>query len=71
MNHVVQPPGAVRAEEGYRTIRETMAQHYPRFSEQEYQRRYQKIREEMSQRDISCLVMYSSNCPGQPGATAY
>jgi Xaa-Pro aminopeptidase len=60
MNNVVQPPGAVRAEEGYRAIRETMGQHYPRFSEQEYQRRYRKIREEMAQRDISCLVMYSS-----------
>lgn len=60
MNNVVQPPGTVGADAGYRVIREAMSQHYPRFSDQEYERRYRKIREEMGRRDISCLVMYSS-----------
>lgn len=56
---ILQPPGTVGLDEGLEHIRKAMSAHYPRFSAQEYQRRYARVREEMAKRDIAALVMYA------------
>jgi len=39
---------------------EQVKQYYEWFSEEEYQRRYKKVREAMSQRGLDCLIVYGS-----------
>jgi Xaa-Pro dipeptidase len=42
----------------YQEFREANRDHFPRFSEQEYQNRYRRIREEMDKRHFDCLLIY-------------
>ena len=60
MGRMLAPPGTTGLEDGLRNIRETMSRHYPRFSEEEYERRYKAVRDEMAKKEISCLIMYAS-----------
>jgi Xaa-Pro aminopeptidase len=42
----------------YQPFREANREYFPRFSEEEYQNRYRKIREEMEKRNLDCLLIY-------------
>ncbi|HIF10370.1 MAG TPA: aminopeptidase P family protein, partial [Sneathiellales bacterium] len=65
LQRVITPPGTENAEIGHQKVQDAMRPFYPRFSDQEYERRRQAVREEMAKQDLSCLVMYSSGyCVG-------
>ncbi len=42
----------------YQKFRGANRDHFPRFSDREYQNRYRSIREEMSKRGLDCLLIY-------------
>jgi Xaa-Pro dipeptidase len=62
---MITPPGTKGAEHGHQRVQDAMRPHYPRFSDQEYDRRYRAVRDEMARQDISCLIVYASGyCVG-------
>jgi Xaa-Pro dipeptidase len=42
-------------------IRDALSSYYPRFSDAEYQRRYQNIRDLMDRMDLQCLLIYGDS----------
>jgi Xaa-Pro aminopeptidase len=47
-------------EKDYERIEKAMEGYYPRFSEQEYQNRYKRIRNEMNKHGLDCLLIYGN-----------
>jgi Xaa-Pro dipeptidase len=56
---VAHPPGILDGEAGWARIRAANSRYWPRFSQEEYARRYAAIRAHMAARDIDCLLMFS------------
>src|SRR3972149_5769443 len=46
-------------------IRESLEGLYPRFSEEEYRRRHEKIRRAMEEADLRCLLIYGAAKEGR------
>ena len=59
LQRVITPPGTADADAGLQRIQAAMRPHYPRFSDQEYDRRHRAIRAEMARQDLSCLIIYA------------
>jgi len=56
-----------RLEASYKKIREANQRDFPRFSVEEYKRRYQRIREEMGRRNLDCLIIYGNSTVASHG----
>ena len=54
-------------EKEYQKFREGNSDHFPRFSNQEYQERYRRIREEMDKRNLDCLLIYGNSTVASHG----
>ena len=59
LQRVITPPGTADTDAGLQRIQAAMRPHYPRFSDQEYDRRHRAIRAEMARQDLSCLIIYA------------
>jgi Xaa-Pro dipeptidase len=51
----------------FQKFRDANQAHFPRFSDQEYQTRYRRIREEMGRRGLDCLVIYGHSAVSSHG----
>jgi len=62
---MITPRGTEGVEHGHQRAQDAMRPFYPRFSDQEYDRRYQAVRDEMARQGLSCLIVYASGyCVG-------